>query len=347
MAADPDEKQVKLDALGEALGGLRLTSSDALRRMQDSLERHGQLAALAVYANPAGALEVVDGFKRLRAARVLHLEELLVRVVAQSTVHAKVALRVLNEGHGLSDLEEAWLCRSLYREDHLTQPEIGRLLGRHKSWVCRRLVLAEALDEGVQADVRLGLIAAKTAGQLSWLPRGNQGAAAQVVVRRGLTSGQTDRLVGRALALPDEASRARLLSEELSRRVNASDLATSGSPRPSPPGARTEAEWIVTDAAATTRLCARLQGRLWGRPLAGLGAPGAALVDEALRSLLSVLLALERQIASLTEGPASTASAKEQCDGDDLDDSRGTGAPDGAAEPAGPGAASDSARSGG
>jgi hypothetical protein len=47
-------------------------------------------------------------------------------------------------------------------------------MGRHKSWGLRRLMLVESLDPGVQADVRLGLIAVLAAVAVSRLPRGNQ-----------------------------------------------------------------------------------------------------------------------------------------------------------------------------
>jgi hypothetical protein len=63
---------------------------------------------------------------------------------------------VSNARQQLSDLEEAWLVRALYREDRLNQPQIAQLVGRHKSWVCRRLVLAEGLTSNVEPVVRLG-----------------------------------------------------------------------------------------------------------------------------------------------------------------------------------------------
>jgi len=90
---------------------------------------------------------------------------------------------------------EGWLVRSLYRDDKLSQPEIARRLDRHKSWVCRQLVLVEALDLAVQADVRLGLLVPRAAIALAALPRGNQVPASAVVIRRGLTVRQTERLI--------------------------------------------------------------------------------------------------------------------------------------------------------
>jgi hypothetical protein len=84
---------------------------------------------------------------------------LIARIDDVSAIDAKLRLRELHDRRGLTELEEGWLVRSLYREDRLAQPEIARRLDRHKSWVLRRLMLVEALDPLVQSDVRLGLIA--------------------------------------------------------------------------------------------------------------------------------------------------------------------------------------------
>ena len=69
---------------------------------------------------------------------------------------AKVRLLRCNAASGLSELEEAWVVRSLYREDKLDQPHIAQLLGRHKSWVCRRLTLAEGLSDELTAQGAAG-----------------------------------------------------------------------------------------------------------------------------------------------------------------------------------------------
>jgi ParB-like chromosome segregation protein Spo0J len=141
--------------------------------MKRALSMHGQLTALTAFRD-SGTAEIVDGFKRLHAARALGWCELRVVVLDISEIDAKVVLAALHDRRGLSELEEGWLVRSLYREDGLTQPVIAQRLGRHKSWVCRRLMLVEALDPAVQADVRLGLIAprAVVVGPAAWLQRG-------------------------------------------------------------------------------------------------------------------------------------------------------------------------------
>src|SRR5262245_16743610 len=287
------ERVAPLTELGESLAALRLLDARAVSGMRESLLRHGQLTAVSAYPPPdkPSGLELVDGFIRLRAARELGWVELRVRVLGVDTTEAKAAMHLLNDRRGLCELEEAWLVRSLYREDGLSQPEIGRLLARHKSWVSRRLMLAESLDEAVQADVRLGLLAARTAEELARLPRVNQRPAAEAVVRRGLTHHQTQRLVARVLERP-EGERAAALREALDGALDAADPGRVHGLKPE----RTPAQWLVADAAALTRIGARLQARLWERPLAALGEPAARLVLDALAGLGPVLVALQRSI---------------------------------------------------
>ena len=302
-ADDDTEHAVAITALGDALGALRLAHEQAQRTMQHSLLRHGQLCALAACDTASHGLEVVDGFKRVRAAREIGWPTLRVRVVAHDSVAAKVALAELNAVHGLTALEEAWLVRSLYREDRQSQPAIARLLGRHKSWVCRRLVLAEGLDDAVQADVRLGLLCARAASALGRLPRGNQQAAADVVVRRGLTVHQTDRLVTAALEHADEAERARFLAAQLA--ASAPAAAPTAATRP-----HTEAEWIVADTAMLRRVAARLHTRLLASAPALLREHAGDVVVAALGDLAPVLASLHARISRITDERTSRAAAQ-------------------------------------
>jgi ParB/RepB/Spo0J family partition protein len=144
--------------------------------MRLSLSRHGQLTAAVGFVDD-GHIEIIDGFKRMRAARALGWPTLRTQLVEIDAVSAKLMMAALHDARGLTELEEGWLVRSLYREHGMMQHAIAQRLGRHKTWVHRRLVLVEALDEAVQADVRLGLIAPRAAVAMGQLPRGNQSAA--------------------------------------------------------------------------------------------------------------------------------------------------------------------------
>jgi hypothetical protein len=113
-------------------------------------------------------------------------------------------------------LEEAWVVQGLVRDDGMTQVEAAHLLGRHKSWVCRRLALLEKLSAVVKEDLRLGLVGPYLARELTRLPTGNQEALLALVRRETLTaqevSGVIDLLQGASeeqaafvLAKPREA----------------------------------------------------------------------------------------------------------------------------------------------
>ena len=64
-------------------------------------------------------------------------------VVALEETAAIAAVMTLNQvGRELNDLEQALCVRALIREQGLTQVAVGGQLGRDKSWVSRRLMLA-------------------------------------------------------------------------------------------------------------------------------------------------------------------------------------------------------------
>ena len=269
--------------VGEALCQVRLCPPEAQREMRQSLAKLGQLTPVQVYRE-GGKLELIDGFKRLHAARAMSWPKLRAEVQQVDAAGAKVQLWRCNAGAGLSEIEEAWLVRSLYRDDKLTQPQIGLLLVRHKSWVCRRLMLAESLTDGVTADVRLGLLSATAAAELSRLQRCNQDEAAQAATRRGLTSRQVARMVDGLLGASGEPERKELL--EVAVTAEAGGRTGGGARR------RTPAEHLAADAFAMRRLSVRLHARLLERSLASLGAEAAELATRELAELKAALTAL-------------------------------------------------------
>ena len=295
MSEAPIETRlVQIAPLGERLSALRLCEATALESVRRSLAQHGQLIALTLSASGDG-LEIIDGFKRVRAARALGWPTLLARIDDVGSIDAKLRLRELHDRRGLTEIEEAWLVRSLYREDGVAQPEIARRMGRHKSWVWRRLMLVESLDPDVQANVRLGLIAARAAVAVSRLPRGNQQAASGVVIRRGLTVRQTDLLVEEILEEPDTVRREALLA----RRLAGPAPGTPPGPRPSR-AMRSEADWMAADILRIHALAARLEARLLVTPLVTFTPAATELMRDALARLSPVLRALDGVIGRVT-----------------------------------------------
>ena len=146
-----------LAQLGERYRRYRLPDPDAEAAMAGSFQRYGQLAPVVVCLREE-THEILDGFKRLAAARALGLKTLSTRLIEADERMAKAAIHGLNQvGRRPQEWEEAWIVHALVRDDGMTQVEVAELLGRHKSWVCRRLALVEKLSNEAREDLRLVL----------------------------------------------------------------------------------------------------------------------------------------------------------------------------------------------
>ena len=201
-------RPVALTDLGQRYRRYRLDDPDAEEAMAGSLRRWGQLAPVVACVR-AERLELIDGFKRLAAARqIRELTSLSVRVLEVDESTAKAAILGLNrDQRPVRELEEAWVVQGLVRDDGMTQVEAAHLLGRHKSWVCRRLAFLEKLSVAVKEDLRLGLVGPYLARELTRLPTGNQESLLALTRRESLTaqevSGVIDLLQG---ASPEQAA---------------------------------------------------------------------------------------------------------------------------------------------
>ena len=154
-----------VSAIGERFQGLRIVDPSAERTILNSMRQYGQLTPVVVCRLEPGSDELLDGFKRLRAARNLSMRELAVNRLEMGPRGCKAAILQLNRvGRNISSMEEALVVHSLCHDDGLSQVEIAGLLGRHKSWVSRRVALIARLSEEVQERIRLGTLTGKPWG---------------------------------------------------------------------------------------------------------------------------------------------------------------------------------------
>jgi ParB-like chromosome segregation protein Spo0J len=188
-----DENLLKLGCqeIGERYGRYRLHLPEAERAMARSLERYGQLSPVVVCRRQE-RYELIDGFKRLSAARTLAgMPHLLARLLEADERTAKASIYGLNRvGGHTRELEEAWIIQALVREDGMSQVEVAELLGRHKSWVCRRLALIERLGPQARDELRVGLLSPTAARQMVRLPEGNQAEVLEAIRREALSSAE-------------------------------------------------------------------------------------------------------------------------------------------------------------
>ena len=294
-------RPVTFDRLGQQYRRYRLADPLAEEAMAGSLRRWGQLSPVVACVRGTD-LELLDGFKRLTAARqVVGQTSLSVRVVELDEPLAKAAILGLNRGQRAArELEEAWIVQALVRDDGLTQVEAAQLLGQHKSWVCRRLAMLERLSESVVEDLRLGLLGPALARQLVRLPAGNQESVLALTRRESLTaqevSGVIDLLHG---ASPEQAAFVLAKPREALRRANGVPTALRD-PRLSRAG-----NWLVKHLNQAAEVLTRLEQ--W------LRSPGQReLTDRDRQVLEPVLLQLGDQsnrVAELVLGPTLVREA--------------------------------------
>ena len=190
-----------INQLDERLQRYRLAQPKLEQQMLKSLRDYGQLSPVVV-CQLDGQTVLVDGFKRLRAARTLKGHEQIVgRYLEADEQGAKAAIFNLNRVTGRPvELEEAWIIYALVIDDGLQQIEVAQMLGRHKSWVNRRLALIERLCNEARESLRLGLMTPTQARHLTRLPRGNQNEAMRSAAHAALTSRELSDMVDLLIA---------------------------------------------------------------------------------------------------------------------------------------------------
>jgi len=231
---------LKREQIGEHYGRYRLHVPEAERAMARSLERYGQLSPVVV-CRRQDHYELIDGFKRLGAARRLpQMEQLSARLLETDERTAKAAIYGLNRAGGRTrELEEAWIIQALVREDGMSQVEVAELLGRHKSWVCRRLALIERLGCDARDELRVGLLSPTAARQMVRLPQGNQTEVLQAVRREALSTTELAGVVDLWLGCADRSQQQYILAHPREALIQAKGSTSSArDPRLSEAGNR-------------------------------------------------------------------------------------------------------------
>lgn len=230
-------RSVPVGELGTSLGRARCLLAGQVDRMKHSLLSHGQLTPVVVVERKS-VLEIVDGFKRKAAATAMGWPTLLVSVRPLDETAQWVTMLALNRGpQSMTVLEEALVLREMVLAGH-TQMEIAGLVGRHKSWVSRRIGLVERLQPELVEWVRTGLLSAGTARRLMVLPAGNQLEWAAVVSQTGLGTEETEVLVGLWQKTSDPEVRRFLLAQprEALAQARPEGLGAATDPRLTPRG---------------------------------------------------------------------------------------------------------------
>ena len=204
---------------------LRVADAGAEARLCASLERQGQLHPLSIAARDGGESVLVDGYRRVRAFRRLGVDVARVIVVGSGEAEALAFVHRLASGGRRSALEEGWLVRELCAAGW-SLDRVGDSLGRGRSWVSRRLGLADGLPPAIADLVRRGTISAHAAMR-SLLPLARANATDAERIATALSSSRpSSRQLGAlwsAYKCGDAEQRARIVEHPaLFLRVHAS-----------------------------------------------------------------------------------------------------------------------------
>ncbi|KRT54037.1 ParB/RepB/Spo0J family partition protein [endosymbiont of Ridgeia piscesae] len=168
---------------------------DSLRELADSIAAQGVIQPVVVRPVESGRYELIAGERRWRASQQAGLDEIPV-VIKEVTEQAAMAIGLIEniQREDLNPLEEANALSRLLLEFDLTHQEVAKAVGKSRTTVTNLLRLLD-LKEDVKALVESGRIEMGHARALLGLKGEQQSEAGQLVVSRGLTVRETERLV--------------------------------------------------------------------------------------------------------------------------------------------------------
>jgi len=153
---------LEIEQLSLRYEGLRTQSARRERRVLASLAEVGQQSPIVVVRDAEGHV-VVDGYKRVRALRLLGHDTVVATAWELREADALLLERLLRGGEPDSAIEQGWFLRELAERFGLGREELARRFDRTPSWVSRRLALVGELPTSVQGHVRSGAIGAHAA----------------------------------------------------------------------------------------------------------------------------------------------------------------------------------------
>jgi ParB family chromosome partitioning protein len=200
----------------------------SLEELAASIKAQGLIQPISVRPVSAERYEIIAGERRWRAAQIAGLNEVPV-LIREIPDDAALAMSLIEniQREDLNPLEEAAGIQRLIDEFQMTHQEAADAVGRSRSAatnLLRLLQLAKPAQDMLMAgDIEMG-----HARALLPLAKGEQGRFAALVVDKGFSVRETERLVARELNPPQKKSGVQKpdrdllrLEEELSDRLGA------------------------------------------------------------------------------------------------------------------------------
>jgi ParB family chromosome partitioning protein len=178
-----------------------------LQELADSIRERGVMQPLLVRSVGAGRYEIIAGERRYRAAAIVGLKEVPVRVVeVDDQAAAAIALIENMQREDLNPLEESRGLARLIEEFGFTHEQAAKAVGKSRSAISNLLRLSQ-LVKAVQAMLMAGELDMGHARALLPLPGSSQVALAQKIVAQGLSVREAERLAASAALISGDLAK--------------------------------------------------------------------------------------------------------------------------------------------
>ncbi|MFW5714435.1 MAG: ParB/RepB/Spo0J family partition protein [Brevefilum sp.] len=159
----------------------RIRHPRAVLRMADSLEQFGQLMPIVVAADKRFGHILIDGYLRVSALKRMKKDMVWALLCGKSEAEALIDLIGSMQGRTWDVYEQGSILRELHLHHQMSRRRIARHLGKDVSWVSRRLLIFETLDDDMMGLVRSGVISSWSAQRILMpLARANSDHARQL-----------------------------------------------------------------------------------------------------------------------------------------------------------------------
>ncbi|PKM72339.1 MAG: stage 0 sporulation protein J [Firmicutes bacterium HGW-Firmicutes-16] len=175
---------------------------DTLQELADSIKQYGMIQPITVRKLDSGYYQIIAGERRWRAARLVGLSDVPVRVIAADDKRAMELALVENlQREDLNAIEEAKGYRTLIEEYGMTQEEASKSIGKSRPAIANSLRLLN-LTPPVIAMVEDGDISAGHARALLTIKdEADQLRVATKVVAESLSVRQTENLASKTASM--------------------------------------------------------------------------------------------------------------------------------------------------
>ena len=159
-------KNIEIAHLHLRYAHTRIRQAAAVLRMVDSLSRYGQRMPVLVVKDRRFGHVLIDGYLRVKALRRMGKDLVTARLWPHAESDALVDLMVNMQGRTWDVYEQAAIIKELHLAHQIALRRIAQLLGKDKSWVARRFLLLQTLDDEMIALIREGTISSWSAQRI-------------------------------------------------------------------------------------------------------------------------------------------------------------------------------------